>query len=153
MTSVRILVWHCWVAAALVVGFVATAAAQTDERVPYRIAVEGADRFAALIERNLTLSRRDDERRATRDRIERLMRNIPEEVATILAAEGYYSPRVTVRLDDQSTPLVVAITVALPKPVTSAVVLMASGSTTTTAEPVIVCGGAGSAQTGTIGPC
>jgi translocation and assembly module TamA len=112
-----------------------------DERVPYRIIITGADRYAEVIERHITLARRNDERRATRDRIERLMRGIPEEVAGMLAAEGYYSPRVTTRLDDSSQPLTVAIAIELGEPVRVASVrfrfegAITEGGDTTKTEP------------------
>ena len=70
-----------------------------------------ASRYRDLVLKNLALLRRSDDRRATRDRLRRLTRGIPDEVTELMATEGYFNARASIEIQDTEAPWQVNITV------------------------------------------
>ena len=97
----------------------------------YRIIVDGPEPRASTVRMSISLARREGEPTATRERLQRLLRSVPDEVAEILASDGYFSPRVRVELRDREAPWTVEIAIETGEPTrVSAVELVFVGAIT-----------------------
>jgi translocation and assembly module TamA len=76
----------------------ATAAAYA-QGVSYTVQIEAPRPLDQLLQDNLDLVRWRGNPRLDRDQLQRLIRNTPDQVRTLVATEGYYSPNVTAALD------------------------------------------------------
>ena len=77
----------------------ATAAAYWHRASATRVRIEAPRPLDELLEDNLDLVRWRGNPRLDRDQLQRLVRNTPDQVRTLVATEGYYSPNVTAALD------------------------------------------------------
>jgi translocation and assembly module TamA len=89
----------------------APAEAEQNEHYPYTLKIHASDDFADLLEKNLDLSRLQNEKRVTREQLTRLIDSAPESVAGLLATQGYFSPQVSAQLDESIKPAVVKLEV------------------------------------------
>jgi len=85
--------------------------------VNYTVQVEAPAPLDTLLERNLDLVRFRGNPRLDRDQLQRLVKAAPEQVRTLVATEGYYSPEVTAGLDTSGTPPVARVMVNPGQPV------------------------------------
>ncbi|USX15132.1 autotransporter assembly complex protein TamA [Oxalobacteraceae bacterium OTU3CAMAD1] len=85
--------------------------------IKYTVNIDAPDELEELLEKNLDLMRFRGNARMTREQLFRLVRTTPEQIRTLVATAGYYSPEVSVKLDRDATPLVVQVTVAAGEPV------------------------------------
>jgi translocation and assembly module TamA len=76
------------------------------EGLPYRVRIEAPGKLEALLEANLDLVRFRDSPRMDRDQLQRLLRAAPEQIKTLVATAGYYSPQLDIALDDGAQPTV-----------------------------------------------
>ncbi len=79
------------------------------EGVAYSVKVEAPKAIAELLEANLDLTRWRGNPRLDRDQLQRLVRAAPEQVRTLIATEGYYSPVVTAQLEQANAEHVLEI--------------------------------------------
>ncbi|AVR98597.1 autotransporter assembly complex protein TamA [Pseudoduganella armeniaca] len=74
----------------------------------YNVRINAPGDLDDLLEENLDLLRYRGNPRTDREQLRRMVRTTPAQAKTLLATEGYYSPEVTVRLDDSGgTPNVI----------------------------------------------
>ncbi len=74
----------------------------------YKVRINAPGDLDELLEENLDLLRYRGNPRTDREQLRRMVRTTPAQAKTLLATEGYYSPEVTVRLeDDDATPNVI----------------------------------------------
>jgi len=67
--------------------------------VRYTVRIDAPRNLRGLLEDNLDLMRYRGNARVDLEQLQRLVRNTPDEVKTLIATEGYYSPEVSVGLD------------------------------------------------------
>lgn len=72
----------------------------------YRVRIEAPRELASLLENNLDLVRFRSNPRMDRDQLQRMLRAAPEQVKTLVATAGYYTPVLNIRLDESGTPTV-----------------------------------------------
>ncbi|PIL44175.1 hypothetical protein CR105_15880 [Massilia eurypsychrophila] len=85
--------------------------------VSYTVRIEAPRPLNELLEENLDLVRWRGDPRLDRDQLQRLVKNTPEQVKTLVATEGYYSPKVTASLDLERAPLEAVVMVDPGPPV------------------------------------
>ncbi|USX21527.1 autotransporter assembly complex protein TamA [Oxalobacteraceae bacterium OTU3REALA1] len=85
--------------------------------IKYTVNIDAPEELEELLEKNLDLMRFRGNARMTREQLFRLVRTTPEQIRTLVATAGYYSPEVSVKLDRDATPLAVQVTVAPGEPV------------------------------------
>lgn len=85
--------------------------------LPYEVQVDAPRPLDAMLEKNLDLLRWRGNPRLDREQLGRLVRAAPEQVRTLVATEGYYSPSVRSTLDESGGRLVARITVDPGPPV------------------------------------
>lgn len=85
--------------------------------VPYSVQIEAPGQLDELLENNLDLVRWRGNPRLDRDQLQRLVKNTPDQVRTLVATEGYYSPKVTAGLDTSGSQLVARVLVDPGQPV------------------------------------
>ncbi|TFW16099.1 autotransporter assembly complex protein TamA [Duganella callida] len=92
------------VLACLIVASVATVAApvRAAEGLKYDVRIDAPGDIRALLEKNLDLERFRGNDRIDREQLQRLVRVAPEQIRTLVATEGYYSPVVSARLDRET---------------------------------------------------
>jgi translocation and assembly module TamA len=73
----------------------------------YRVQVNAPGKLDELLEQNLDLERFRGNPRMNREQLQRMVRTAPEQAKTLLATAGYYSPVVSVRLEEGATPTVI----------------------------------------------
>ncbi|WP_317202009.1 autotransporter assembly complex family protein [Janthinobacterium sp.] len=74
----------------------------------YTVKIEAPEPLDTLLEHNLDLLRFQDNPRVDREQLQRLVRAAPEQVKSLIATAGYYTPQVSARLDeDGAAPRVV----------------------------------------------
>ena len=73
--------------------------APATKTVNYTVRIEAPGKLDNLLEDNLDLLRWRGNPRVDLDQLQRLVKAVPEEAKTLLATEGYYSPRITATLD------------------------------------------------------
>ena len=79
--------------------------------VDYKVRVDAPGPLDELLENNLDLYRWRGNPRLDRDQLQRLVKAAPEQVKTLVATEGYYTPRVSAGLDTSVDPPVARIVV------------------------------------------
>jgi len=89
---------------------VAATAAQA-QGVSYRVAIDAPSPLDDLLEQNLDLLRWRGNPRLDMDQLQRLVKAVPEQAGTLIATEGYYSPRVAATLDTSGAEAVARIVV------------------------------------------
>ncbi|TFW20770.1 outer membrane protein assembly factor [Massilia arenosa] len=85
--------------------------------VAYTVAIDAPKPLAELLRNNLDLERWRGNPRLDRDQLQRLVKGAPEQVQTLVATEGYYSPTVEATLDTSGAQPVARITVQPGEPV------------------------------------
>ncbi|NVE01570.1 autotransporter assembly complex family protein [Massilia sp. BJB1822] len=91
-------------AAALLLPLAAWAA----EGLHYNVRIQAPGELETLLEQNLDLLRFRGNARMDRDQLQRMVRAAPEQIRTLVATAGYYSPVLSVRVDTpDATPTVV----------------------------------------------
>jgi translocation and assembly module TamA len=85
--------------------------------VNYTVRIEAPRPLDELLRDNLDLVRWRGNPRLDRDQLQRLVRNTPDQVRTLVATEGYYSPKVTAALDTSGPELVARVMVDPGQPV------------------------------------
>jgi translocation and assembly module TamA len=84
--------------------------------IDYRVQIDAPAPLEELLENNLDLVRWRGNARLDRDQLQRLVRHAPEQVRTLVATEGYYSPTVSAGLDTQDEELVARVIVEAGQP-------------------------------------
>ncbi|HEY0490104.1 MAG TPA: autotransporter assembly complex family protein [Telluria sp.] len=92
----------------------ATAFAQA---IDYTVQVEAPGRLDDLLEDNLDLVRWRGNPRIDLEQLQRLVKDAPEQARTLIATEGYYSPKVSAGLDTSTTVPVARVIVDPGEPV------------------------------------
>lgn len=95
----------------------ATPAPVVSTGLKYEVNIDAPDELEEMLEKNLDLMRFRGNVRMNREQLFRLVRTTPEQIRTLVATAGYYSPEVSVKLDREATPLAVQIKVAPGEPV------------------------------------
>jgi translocation and assembly module TamA len=93
------------------------AAEAAREAVKYTVRIDAPEALETLLENNLDLVRYRDNPRTDREQLQRLVRGAPEQVKTLIATAGYYTPQVSARLDTSSATPAVIVTVEPGEPV------------------------------------
>ncbi|HEU4375818.1 MAG TPA: autotransporter assembly complex family protein [Telluria sp.] len=94
----------------------ATAAACA-QGVSYTVRIDAPRPLEELLQNNLDLVRWRGNPRLDRDQLQRLVKNTPDQVRTLVATEGYYSPNVTAALDTGGAELQARVMVDPGQPV------------------------------------
>ncbi|MFL6710352.1 MAG: autotransporter assembly complex protein TamA [Massilia sp.] len=76
-----------------------TAEAAPAQPLTYTVSIDAPNPLDDLLRDNLDLVRFRGNPRLDRDQLQRLIKNTPDQVRTLVATEGYYSPTVTAGLD------------------------------------------------------
>lgn len=79
----------------------------------YSVAINGAGGLTSFLNDNLEISRRQSSSELSEDEVQRLVGIAPNQIRSLLATEGYFSPTVRHELDRESTPWVARFTVIL----------------------------------------
>lgn len=95
----------------------ATPAPVVSTGLKYEVNIDAPGELEEMLEKNLDLMRFRGNVRMNREQLFRLVRTTPEQIRTLVATAGYYSPEVSVKLDREATPLAVQIKVAPGEPV------------------------------------
>ena len=93
--------------AAALLAFAALPCAVLAQGLQYNVRVNAPDPLEKLLTDNLDLLRFRGNPRIDREQLQRMARTAPEQVKTLLATAGYYSPVVATRIDPDATPTVV----------------------------------------------
>lgn len=72
----------------------------------YQVRINAPRELEALLEDNLDLVRFRGNPRMDRDQLQRMLRAAPEQIKTLVATAGYYTPAVNIRFDESGTPTV-----------------------------------------------
>ncbi|MTV37549.1 BamA/TamA family outer membrane protein [Duganella radicis] len=81
--------------------------AQAADGLKYEVRIDAPGEVRELLEQNLDLMRFRGNDRMDREQLQRLVRVAPEQIRTLVATDGYYSPQVSAQLDRETgTPLV-----------------------------------------------
>ncbi|WP_229218770.1 autotransporter assembly complex protein TamA [Rugamonas brunnea] len=83
----------------------------------YRVRIDAPRPLDALLEQNLDLERFRGNARIDREQLQRMVRVAPAQIRTLVATGGYYSPEVSVRLDEAGQEPLVLISVQPGEPV------------------------------------
>jgi translocation and assembly module TamA len=102
---------------ALAVASLLLAAAAWAEGVPYRVEIDAPRPLDQLLRNNLDLVRWRGNPRLDLNQLQRLVKAAPEQVRTLVATEGYYTPAVEAVLDTAGAEPVARIPVAPGAPV------------------------------------
>ncbi|MDB5756200.1 MAG: hypothetical protein JWR56_2628 [Massilia sp.] len=79
--------------------------------VNYTVRIDAPRPLEELLENNLDLVRWRGNPRLDRDQLQRLVKNTPDQVRTLVATEGYYSPKVSAGLETSGAQLVAHVIV------------------------------------------
>lgn len=93
-------------------------AATFAQGVSYGVVIDAPRPLEELLEENLDLLRWQDNPRLDIPQLQRLVKAVPEQARTLIATEGYYSPRIEARLDTSGTVPVARVSVDPGVPVT-----------------------------------
>jgi translocation and assembly module TamA len=85
--------------------------------VSYTVRIDAPRPLEELLQNNLDLVRWRGNPRLDRDQLQRLVKNTPDQVRTLVATEGYYSPQVTAALDTSGAGLEARVMVEPGQPV------------------------------------
>ncbi|WP_229258662.1 autotransporter assembly complex protein TamA [Duganella rivi] len=91
--------------------------AQAAEGFKYEVHIDAPREVRELLEHNLDLVRFRGNDRIDREQLQRLVRVAPEQIRTLVATDGYYSPVVSARVDRESGTPVVRVKVEPGEPV------------------------------------
>ncbi|MET0980823.1 MAG: BamA/TamA family outer membrane protein [Telluria sp.] len=95
-----------------------TASGQTPNGpVKYTVRIDAPGNLDNLLEDNLELLRWRGNPRVDLDQLQRLVKEVPDEAKTLIATEGYYSPKITATLDTSGGTPVARIVVDPGQPV------------------------------------
>jgi translocation and assembly module TamA len=86
--------------------------------VSYDVRIDAPRKLRELLENNLDLMRWRGNPRVDIEQLQRLVRTAPDEAKTLVATEGYYTPRITSGLDTSGSTPVARVTVDPGEPVT-----------------------------------
>jgi translocation and assembly module TamA len=92
-------------------------AAQAASPISYDVRIDAPQPLEELLEKNLDLLRWRGNPRLDREQLGRLVRAAPDQVRTLVATEGYYSPAVRMALDDSGGKLLARVEVEPGAPV------------------------------------
>jgi translocation and assembly module TamA len=101
----------------LTVFTLAVTASALAQGVNYTVRIEAPSPLDELLQKNLDLVRWRGNPRLDRDQLQRLVKNTPDQVRTLVATEGYYSPTVSAGLDTSGAELVARVVVDPGPPV------------------------------------
>jgi translocation and assembly module TamA len=93
------------------------ASAQAAEGLKYEVRIDAPGELRELLEHNLDLVRFRGNDRIDREQLQRLVRVAPEQIRTLVATDGYYSPVVSARLDRETGVPLVQVKVEPGEPV------------------------------------
>lgn len=93
------------------------ASAQAAEGYTYEVRIDAPSEVRELLEHNLDLVRFRGNDRIDREQLQRLVRVAPEQIRTLVATDGYYSPVVSARLERETGEPLVQIKVEPGEPV------------------------------------
>jgi translocation and assembly module TamA len=85
--------------------------------INYTVQIDAPGKLDDLLKDNLDLLRWRGNPRVDIDQLQRLVKAVPEEAKTLIATEGYYSPRITANLDTSGGTAVARIVVDPGQPV------------------------------------
>jgi len=120
----------------MLISLTAPACAQATDGLQYNIRINAPGKLDDLLEENLDLVRYRGNPRTDREQLRRMVRTAPAQARTLLATEGYYSPDVTVRLDDSAATPQVIVDVTPGDPVlVGAVEIVLNGFESTAEAP------------------
>jgi translocation and assembly module TamA len=91
--------------------------AQAAEGLQYEVRIDAPKEVRELLEHNLDLVRFRGNDRIDREQLQRLVRVAPEQIRTLVATDGYYSPMVSARLDRETGEPLVLVKVEPGEPV------------------------------------
>src|SRR4249919_2730675 len=74
------------------------------QEIQYRVDIEAPKDLRELLEKHLDVARRASEEKINADEVRRLFARAPERIRALVATEGYFSPRIDSRLDDNASP-------------------------------------------------
>jgi translocation and assembly module TamA len=86
--------------------------------VSYNVRIDAPRNLRELLENNLDLMRWRGNPRVDIEQLQRLVRTAPDEAKTLVATEGYYTPKITSGLDTSGSTPVARVTVDPGEPVT-----------------------------------
>jgi translocation and assembly module TamA len=72
----------------------------------YTVRINAPRALETLLEENLDLVRFRTNPRMDRDQLQRMLRSAPEQIKTLVATAGYYTPAVNIRFEESGTPSV-----------------------------------------------
>eukprot|EP01030_Chromulinospumella_sphaerica_P011868 gene11868-11664_t len=93
------------------------AAAPAQAQLDYALRISAPAPLDALLEQNLDLQRFRDSPRMDLEQLQRLVRVAPEQIRTLVATEGYYSPEISATLERDGERPTVQIRVSPGEPV------------------------------------
>jgi len=81
------------------------------QEVRYRVEVQAPREIAAILRKGLSLQRWQGDAQMTAERARRLAEQAEKEAREVAATEGYFSPRIEVRVDEAQTPWQISVDV------------------------------------------
>ena len=93
------------------------AAAALAQGIKYSVAIDAPRPIEKLLKQNLDLLRWEGNPRLDMDQLQRLVKAAPDQVKTLIATEGYYSPRVSAGLDTSGATPIARVLVEPGEPV------------------------------------
>jgi translocation and assembly module TamA len=96
---------------------VAVPTATANATIKYKVRIDAPAPLDTLLENNLDLVHYRGNARVDREQLRRLVRDAPEQVKTLVATAGYYSPTVSARLDEGGDGPTAVVTVVPGEPV------------------------------------
>ena len=93
------------------------AAAALAQGIKYAVAIEAPRPIEKMLEANLDLLRWQGNPRLDLDQLQRLVKAAPDQAKTLIATEGYYSPRVSAGLDTSGATPIARVLVEPGEPV------------------------------------
>ena len=87
------------------------------EGLQYKVRIDAPRPLEQLLEQNLDLVRFRGNPRIDREQLQRLVRVAPEQIKTLVATDGYYTPVVSARLDAEASTPTVLVSVQPGQPV------------------------------------
>lgn len=96
---------------------IVAASAQAAPGLQYEVRIDAPSGLRELLERNLDLVRFRGNDRIDREQLQRLVRVAPEQIRTLVATDGYYTPQVSAQLDRETGEPLVLVKVEPGEPV------------------------------------